>query len=604
MRDSGPGTQDPGLATSDLGPGAIGLPTVNGAHPAGDLVGAWVSMPLSAFATSLAAQVGLQPPPGPVPSDTASQLARILSALPVVAIELAGVAALCAGLYAVMILLLRAAPIPPERPEWRDLARLRTRHILVSLLLAMVTGVLCANGYLLARGVDVPRYTADLIRSIPADTWITLTRALPKLALAVGGLLIVIRLSRRVLRATERRLSQRERADEQDETLSTVFAGLERTIVNIGWMLVVVFASMLFAFPDRVTGVLLVAVRIYVVLAIGLVVIRSTAVIVETLDALGYRYAERREWQRYYDPLRALLPTFRACLEYALWIGVGSLVLAQLTPMQGLAAWGPRVIQAIAIFFAGRVLIELGRLEIAHRMLPAEGLEDTERRRRETMIPLVRSAFGYAVYFGTAVVILSLLGFNPMPFLAGAGLLGLVIGFGAQSLINDVVSGFFILFENIYLVGDIVEVGPARGVVEAIEFRTTRIRDAEGRVHVIRNGDMKALINYSKDYGVAIVAVEVPYEADLQRVFASLREAGRRLRAECREVLAETQIDGITAFGPAAMTVKTSTRVRPGHHERIAAALRLLINETFDVQPGARTSLIGRDYARHVPVHR
>ena len=92
-------------------------------------------------------------------------------------------------------------------------------------------------------------------------------------------------------------------------------------------------------------------------------------------------------------------------------------------------------------------------------------------------------------------------------------------------------SGFFILFENIYLVGDIVEVGPARGVVEAIEFRTTRIRDAEGRVHVIRNGDMKALINYSKDYGVAIVAVEVPYEADLQRLFASLREAGRRLRA-------------------------------------------------------------------------
>jgi small conductance mechanosensitive channel len=407
-----------------------------------------------------------------------------------------------------------------------------------------------------------------------------------------------------VLRATERRLNRRERADEQHETLSTVFAGLERTIVNIGWMLVIVFASILFAFPDRVTGVLLVAVRIYVVLAIGLVVIRSTAVIVETLDALGYRYAERREWQRYYDPLRALVPTFRACLEYALWIGVGSLVLAQLTPMQGLAAWGPRVIQAIAIFFAGRVLIELGRLEIAHRMLPAEGLEDTERRRRATMIPLVRSAFGYAVYFGTVVLILSLLGFNPMPFLAGAGLLGLVIGFGAQSLINDVVSGFFILFENIYLVGDIVEVGPTRGMVEAIEFRTTKIRDAEGRVHVIRNGDMKPVINYSKDYGVAIVAVEVPYEADLQRVFASLREAGRRLRAESRDVLAETEIEGITAFGPSAMTVKTSTRVRPGQHDRVAAALRLLINDTFDAESGARTSLIGARYARQVPAHR
>ena len=561
-------------------------------------------MPLSVLAVSLAAQAGSPPPLVPASSAPASPFGRIFSALPVVLIELAAVAALCGALYGVLILLLRAAPIPAGRPEWRDLTRLRTRHVLFSLLLVLVTGVLSVNGYLLARGVDVPRYTADLIRSITADSWVALTRALAKLAIAVVGLLLATRVFRWLLRATERRLNERELPGERQESLSTVFTGLERTIVNIGWMLVVLFASILFAFPDSVTGVLLVAVRIYVVLGIGLIVIRSTAIIVEALDGLGYKYAERRAWQRYYDPVRPLLPTFRACLEYALWVGVASLVLAQLSPMQNLAAWGPRVIQGIALFFAGRVLIELGRLEIAHRMLPAEGLEDTDRRRRETMIPLVRSAFGYAVYFGTAVLILSLLGFNPMPFLAGAGLLGLVIGFGAQSLINDVVSGFFILFENIYLVGDIVEVGSARGVVEGIEFRTTRIRDAEGRVHVIRNGDMKPVINYSKDYGVAIVAVDVPYEADLPRVFASLREAGERLRAQSRDVLAETKIDGITAFGPSAMTIRTSTRVRPGHHETIAAALRMLINETFDAQPSPRTSLIGEHYSRHVVAHR
>ena len=562
-------------------------------------------MPLSALATSVAAQVGPQPLPGPAPSEPLS-LAHILSALPVIAIELAAVALVCGGLHVLMLLLLRAAPIPPGRSEWRDLAKVRTRYILFSLLLAMMSGVLLANGYLLARGVIVPQYTADLIRSITPATWMALVRAVAKLAVAIVALLVGIRILRRLLRATERRLNQREQAGERQEGVSTFFAGLERTIVNIGWMLVVVFASILFAFPGSVTGVLLVAVRIYVVLAIGLIVIRSTAVIVEALDALGQRYAERREWRKYYDHLRALLPTFRACLEYALWVGVGSLVLAQLAPMQELAAWGPRVIQGIAVFFAGRVLIELGRLEIEHRMLPAEGLEETERRRRATMIPLVRSAFGYAVYFGTAVLILGLLGFNPMPFLAGAGLLGLVIGFGAQSLINDVVSGFFILFENIYLVGDVVEVGSARGVVEAIEFRTTRIRDVEGRVHVIRNGDMKPVINYSKDYGVAIVAVEVPYGADLQRVFTSLREAGQRLRAEHRDVLADTQIDGILAFGPSAMTIRTSTRVRPGHHEAIATALRLFINETFEAQSRglARTTLIGERYARQVPAHR
>jgi small conductance mechanosensitive channel len=278
-----------------------------------------------------------------------------------------------------------------------------------------------------------------------------------------------------------------------------------------------------------------------------------------------------------------------------LWIAVASLVLVQLGSMQRLAAWGPRLIQAIAVFFAGRVLIELGYLDIGRRMLPREGLDETERRRRATMVPLVRSAFTYGAYFGTAVLMLGALGFNPMPFLAGAGLLGLVVGFGAQSLINDVVSGFFILFENIYLVGDMVEVGPARGVVEAIEFRTTKIRDADGRVHIIRNGDMKPIINYSKDYAIAVVSMEVAYDADLPSMFAVLRQAGEHLRAENPDVLEETRIDGITAFAASTMTIRTSTRVRAGRQEPVAAALRFLIRETFDQQAGgiSRKTLVG-----------
>lgn len=546
---------------------------------------------LSAFATFLAVA-------SPSSTEPLSHFTRILSALSVIAIELALVAAVCGSVYGVMLLLLRAAPVPAERPEWRHIAKLRTGHIVLSLLLAMVTGILCANGYLLVRGIDVPRYTTDLIRSITAETWIALRDALAKLALAIVVVVVAIRVIRWALHATERTFKRREPISEPG-SVSSVFASVERAITNIGWMLIIVFASILFAFPDSVTAVILIAIRIYVVLAIGLIAIRSTALIVQTIDGLGHRYAARRQWQPHYDHLRALLPTFRACLEYALWVGVGSLVLAQPTTMRNLAAWGPRVIEGIAIFFAGRVLIELGRLEIGHRMLPREGLEETERRRRATMVPLVTSAFTYAVYFGTAVLILGALGFNPMPFLAGAGLLGLVIGFGAQSLINDVVSGFFILLENIYLVGDIVEVGPARGVVEAIEFRTTRIRDAEGRVHIVRNGDMKPVINYSKDYGMAVVSVEVPYDADLQRVFADLKKSGERLRAENRDVLAETQIEGITAFGSSSMTIRTSTRVQAGRQDTIASALRLLINESFGGQFGGvpRKTLIGERYA-------
>lgn len=429
---------------------------------------------------------------------------------------------------------------------------------------------------------------------------------LVKLGVAILGLLVFIWTVRRLLPSARRTLNRWARFDDESSSLSPLFNRLERTIVHLAFLLVIVYASVLLALPSSVTGALWQAGQIYVVVAIGLLVIQSTSVIVDALDSVSRRYATRRHWLGHYEHLRALLPTLRACLEYALWVAIASLVLLQLQSMQHLAAWGPRVIQGIAIFLAGRVLIELGRVEIAHRMLPREGLDETDRRRRATMVPLVRSGFTYAVYFGTAVLILSVMGFNPMPFLAGAGLLGLVIGFGAQSLINDVVSGFFILFENIYLVGDIVEVGPARGVVEAIEFRTTKIRDAEGRVHIIRNGDMKPVINYSKDYGMAVVAVEVPYDADLQRVFAGLREAGERLGAENRDVLTDTRIEGITAFGASTMTVRTATRVRPGQHENVEAALRMFINEAFDHQAGgaARKALIGEGWAKRAAAGR
>ena len=113
------------------------------------------------------------------------------------------------------------------------------------------------------------------------------------------------------------------------------------------------------------------------------------------------------------------------------------------------------------------------------------------------------------------------------------------------------------------------------------------IRDAEGRLHIVRNGDMKPVINYSRDYGVAVVAVDVSYEADLERVFTSLRETGAVLHARHPDVLADTEIEGITAFGTTALTVRTSTKVKPGRHETVAATLRLMLKQAFDREAGS-----------------
>ncbi|HEY7448404.1 MAG TPA: mechanosensitive ion channel family protein [Vicinamibacterales bacterium] len=518
-----------------------------------------------------------------------------ISIVIVVGVELVIALLLCATVYALVQLAVRLMPGLSAHPEWRRLAAVKARNVLIACVVALSTGIIVLNSFIVLRGLDPVGYTLGLIRSIAPTTWTAFGVGAATLAAATIGLHLVTRILRRLLHLTERTLNSWDHLKDNNQSVAVLMKGLDRAAVTLGWILVAVLASIVIRLPSPVTNSLLLVARIYLVIAVGLLVIRSTAVIVDTLNGLSRRYAQQRGWLQYYEHLRPLVPTFRACLEYALWIAVASLIMVQMAPMQRLAAWGPRLIQAIALFFAGRMLIGLGYLEIGHRMLPREGLDETERRRRATMLPLVRSAFTYAVYFGTAVLVLGALGFNPMPFLAGAGLLGLVVGFGAQSLINDVVSGFFILFENIYLVGDLIEVGPAKGVVEAIEFRTTKIRDAEGRVHVIRNGDMKPIINYSKDYTIAVVSMEVAYDADLPSVFAGLRDAGERLRADNSNVLEDTFVEGITAFGASSMTIRTSTRVRAGCQEAVAAELRLLIKETFDREAEVvpRKTLVG-----------
>jgi moderate conductance mechanosensitive channel len=460
--------------------------------------------------------------------------------------------------------------------------RLRLRRALILSCVALTAVILVYNGWLVARGVNGWTLTLTALGTVGRDVWMRIAIAIAKVVAASLLVWAVIALGRRILAAGERRVTGWSQLESHTPTVRSTFAGVERVIVTTGWLVVGLFALWLLEAPGAVLGSAVTIGRTYLVIAVGLLLVRSTSLTVDALDGFGQRRIEGGPWQRHYDHLRRLVPTFRACVEYVLWIGVAALTISQLGYTEAVSLWAPRLIEAIGLFFLGRVLIELGHMEILRRMLPEQGLDEMTRRRRSTIAPIVRSTFTYAVYFATIVLILASLGFNPMPFLAGAGILGLVVGFGAQALIHDVVSGFFILFENTYLVGDTIEAANAKGIVEAIEFRTTKMRDADGRVHVVRNGDVKQVVNYSKEYSLAIVTVDAPYDADLSEVFATLREAGQRARRDNPDVLGDTQIEGISAFGPLVMTVRTSTRVRPGRHDAAAAALRLAMKEAFD----------------------
>jgi small conductance mechanosensitive channel len=187
-----------------------------------------------------------------------------------------------------------------------------------------------------------------------------------------------------MLTAVEEAINRWDGLRDNDRSLDNLFAGLKRGSIVAAWILLAAFACWLFNAPDQVLQLVFLAFRIYVVVLVGMTVIRGSIVIVDTLDGLSRRYAENRGLVKYHDHLRPLLPTFRVCVEYALWIMLASLVVVQLSPIQRFAYWGPLIIQAIGIFFLGRVVVELGILEIGHRMLPLAGLDEITRRRRRS----------------------------------------------------------------------------------------------------------------------------------------------------------------------------------------------------------------------------
>ncbi len=126
---------------------------------------------------------------------------------------------------------------------------------------------------------------------------------------------------------------------------------------------------------------------------------------------------------------------------------------------------------------------------------------------------------------------------------------------------------------------DYIEVGASRGVVEAIHLRTTTLRDPAGQLHILRNGQLTGVVNYSKRYTFAVVEITVPYEADLEATVGALETAGERLRAAQPDVLERTVVEGVEKLEGAGLSLRTKTKVRPGTHGQVAREYRRLLLE-------------------------
>jgi small conductance mechanosensitive channel len=182
------------------------------------------------------------------------------------------------------------------------------------------------------------------------------------------------------------------------------------------------------------------------------------------------------------------------------------------------------------------------------------------------------------------IYVLGALGLDLGPLLAGAGVAGVALGFGAQSLVKDFLSGMFMLIEDQYGVGDVVDVGEASGTVEEVSLRVTRLRDQNGTVWHVPNGEIRRVGNKSQQWARAVLDIAVAPSADLEQAAAVIGEAARtvwELDEAKADVLDSPEVLGIEYLGPDAATIRVQGKTRPGAQWRVSRLLRVRIAEAL-----------------------
>jgi small conductance mechanosensitive channel len=215
-----------------------------------------------------------------------------------------------------------------------------------------------------------------------------------------------------------------------------------------------------------------------------------------------------------------------------------------------------------------------------------------------TLATVTSSVGIFVITFVAALEILSLLGINLGPLLASAGIAGLAIGFGAQTLVKDVINGFFILLENQYDIGDIIRVAGVKGTVEAMNMRSTVLRDEDGTVHVIPNSEIKIVSNATRDWSQVTLRVTVAYNEPSERIVKLLQEIGEELRhdpAFADDIVSDIEVPGIDRVANGEVEYLIQVKTRPNQQYRVSRELRRRIKECFQ-KNNIQTAGPGRVY--------
>ena len=231
------------------------------------------------------------------------------------------------------------------------------------------------------------------------------------------------------------------------------------------------------------------------------------------------------------------------------------------------------ILARFSIFILNKVIVRIFRLYPRFKM---------DEKKSGTLAGILKSVIKYVVYIIMGISVLETLNIPTQPILATAGLGGVAIGFGAQSLVKDVFTGFLILFEDQYAVGDYVTINGVTGTVEDMGLRITSIRSFKGELHIIPNGEIRVVTNLSRGNSLAVVDVSIAYESDREKAIYVLSAVAAEYFEKNKDKVAESpEVQGIIKLGESDVVIRTILRTFPLMHWRVEREMRLLVLEAF-----------------------
>ncbi|GGE19286.1 hypothetical protein GCM10011390_43130 [Aureimonas endophytica] len=301
----------------------------------------------------------------------------------------------------------------------------------------------------------------------------------------------------------------------------------------------------------------------------------------------GRQTAQRALWRRYLSVIHVVLQIATtvvaaiACID--LW-GFG--VAGWLTTDAGNRVLQPVISILVVPLAVWLIWITVDTL-IENALAPVDnfGRQRRQSARVKTLLPLLRNFIFAALTVVTVIAVLANIGVNVAPLLAGAGIIGIAISFGSQQLVQDVITGFFFLFEDALAIGDVISTGAQSGVVEGISIRTVKIRAGNGALYSVPFSQIKALQNDSRDYGIFQITVTIGYGADADRAMAIMHEVGADLRADPKykyDMLMPVEVWGVDAFTADGVVIKGAIRCRPLQQWGVGREFNRRLKQRYD----------------------